>query len=990
MRLDRNRFAASMLLVALMISVLFAALPLPALDVSSLYNGLDTPKNMLSYQSNGHGLFFETGGWLMSNANYALRVKFLGANTVTPQSSQISNAADRPAALSQVTYANLWNGISLTYDAPAGTIARSTYTLEPGADPTAIRLEYNTQTQLRSDGALETRFANGAITESAPVAWQDINGQRVSVDVAFLIRPDQSVGFQLGAYDLAQRLIIDPAIAWNTFLGAAGADDFGYSLAIDSADNIYIGGQSYGNWGSPLIAFHNSGSNNSDEFVAKLNSSGNLVWNTILGSNSTGGNDLIRDLTLDASGNIYVTGGSPDVWQDVAAPITGFGGTSDAFVAQLDNTGAVQWYTFLGGSNMDSGYGIARDSNGNLYVAGGSYASWGSPVRAFATGNDPFAAKLNSSGTLLWNTFLGGSGSSDNGRDVAVDASGNVYVLGDADASWSPATGWVGGTDAFVAKLDSSGAITWAKAFGSSLTDQGIRIALDASNNILVSGISQGPWGTPANPHPGAYTWSTFAAKFDSNMTPVWNTFYPGDEPGSILPDGSNVTYTGYAYSTFENPVNPFQGGSDAFVITLNGSTGALVSNTFVGGSGWDQGYSFAKNSNGSYVVSGLSFSTWGSPVNPFAGNSDAMVAMTGSLTNANLSALSISAGTLSPSFAAATISYTASVPYATSSVTVTPLAEGTIQVRVNSGSWASVTSGSASSGLALSTGSNTINVKVTAADGVTTKTYTITVTRQLNNDADLSSLSISAGTLSPAFSAATTSYTASALYATSSITVTPTFSDSNAAILARLNSGSWVQLTSGSASSALTLNVGSNTLEVKVEAQDGVATKTYTITFTRGAASTVKTLGGLSISADTLTPAFATATTTYTASDLFATSSLTVTPTQTDANASIQARVNGGSWSTVTSGSASGALTLNVGSNTVEVKVTAQDGTTTQTYTITFTRGAADTNSALGGITLPPELTDLTPSPFDTGTLTYTGSVNNTTSTLSIPPTRL
>jgi hypothetical protein len=137
----------------------------------------------------------------------------------------------------------------------------------------------------------------------------------------------------------------------------------------------------------------------------------------------------------------------------------------------------------------------------------------------------------------------------------------------------------------------------------------------------------------------------------------------------------------------------------------------------------------------------------------------------------------------------------------------------------------------------------------------------------------------------------------------------------------------------------------------VKVTAQDGTTTSTYTITVTRAASlSNVATLSGLTLSSGTLSPGFATGTTSYTASVLNDTSTVTVTPTRTEANATIQVRVNAGSYAAVTSGSASGSLSLNVGSNTINVLVTAQDGTTTATYTITVTRHVPPVTCSGGG----------------------------------------
>ena len=251
----------------------------------------------------------------------------------------------KAAPLSRVTYAELWPGISVAYDAPGSGIARSTWTLAPGADPAAIRLRYNRAVKLTEAGELGIAFDTGAMTESRPVAWQEVDGARLPVEVAFVRLDDDVVGFRVGSYRADLPLTIDPTLTWNTFLGGSG-DDSGNGIAVDGSGNVYVAGYSTATWGSPVRAYTSS---------------------------------------------------------------------IDAFAAKLTSAGALTWNTFLGGSGDDCGHAIAVDGSGNVYVAGYSTATWGSPVRAYTSSIDAFAAKLTSAGALTWNTFLGGSGD-DAGR----------------------------------------------------------------------------------------------------------------------------------------------------------------------------------------------------------------------------------------------------------------------------------------------------------------------------------------------------------------------------------------------------------------------------------------------------------------------------------------------------------------------------------------------------------------------------------------------
>jgi uncharacterized repeat protein (TIGR02543 family) len=298
---------------------------------------------------------------------------------------------------------------------------------------------------------------------------------------------------------------------------------------------------------------------------------------------------------------------------------------------------------------------------------------------------------------------------------------------------------------------------------------------------------------------------------------------------------------------------------------------------------------------------------------------------------DASLSALTISSGSLSPTFSRGTTSYTATVANSVSTVTITPTVN---QVNATTVQYIGATGTTAFTG-AIAVGSNVIRTVVTAHDESTTSTYTVTVTR-ISNDATLSAITLSSGTLSPTFASGTESYTASVGHSVTSITLTPTRTQGNATITVN-----GTAVTSGSASGSIALNVGSNSITVVVTAQDGTTTKSYSVIVTR-AGSADATLSSLALSTGTLSPTFSSGTESYTASVINSVTSVTVTPARTQANATIT--VNG---TAVTSGSASGSISLNVGSNTISVVVTAQDGSTTKSYTVTLTRLSNDATLA-------------------------------------------
>ena len=343
---------------------------------------------------------------------------------------------------------------------------------------------------------------------------------------------------------------------------------------------------------------------------------------------------------------------------------------------------------------------------------------------------------------------------------------------------------------------------------------------------------------------------------------------------------------------------------------------------------------------------------------------------------NADLGGLTISSGTLSPQFSSSDITYTASVDNSVTQVTVTPTAsDSSATITVNDNT---VTSGIGYIVIGLIAGEpNTVTVIVTAQDS-TTKTYIITLTRAaatLSDNADLGGLTISSGTLSPQFSSSDITYTASVDNSVTQVTVTPTASDSLAAITVNDNT-----VTSGIGYIVIGLTVGEpNTVTVIVTAQDST-TKTYIITVTRAALSGNADLGGLTISSGTLSPQFSSSDITYTASVANSVTQVTVTPTASDSSAAITVNDN-----TVTSGIGYIVIGLTVGEpNTVTVIVTAQDSTT-KTYIITVTRAALSGNADLGGLTISSGT--LSPQ-FSSSDITYTASVANSVTQVTVTPT--
>jgi hypothetical protein len=573
---------------------------------------------LLQLTAAGHVLGFKQSGFYVAAANHLLHVQFVGSTGVSPRGLEVQKSDDGNSQLAAVAYIDLWPGINLRYESVEHGIAMSTWEISPGSDMNQIRLRYNSPVNIEGDGSLKIDYETGWMKVSAPIAWQEIDGHHLPVDVAFRLfetaEKEQLLGFHVGHYDPTYPLIIDPTLTWNTFMGSTGFDTC-TSMARDDSGNIYLTGYSSASWGMPVNE-HRGGN---DAFAAKLDANGNLIWNTFMGSSST---DEGQAIAVDNNGFIYVTGQSGGTW-----------GGDDAFVAKLDADGIRLWHTFLGSiSDEDQGNAITVDDSGSIFVAGRSDGSWGWPVDDHIGNNvdDAFVAKLDANGLLIWNTFMGSSGY-DYANAIAVSESGKVYVVGESYATWGmpkhPHTG-DGYKDVFAAKLDAGGGLEWNTFMGGEDPDRGTSLIVDDNENVYIVGDSYVTWGDPNSSFMGYR--DAFVAKLNDQGIRIFNTFMGSsgvDSGWDITIDLSgNIYVVGTSDGAWGNPISAYKGSMDAFAVKLD-NEGARIWNTFIGSSSQDDGIGIAVDPNDNIYVAGNSYATWGKPIIDYAGDSDVFIA---------------------------------------------------------------------------------------------------------------------------------------------------------------------------------------------------------------------------------------------------------------------------------------------------------------------------------------------------------------------------
>ena len=385
------------------------------------------------------------------------------------------------------------------------------------------------------------------------------------------------------------------SFVWAVRVGGS-TGEIAYGIAVDASGNVHVTGYFTGTVdfdpGGGTSDLTSAGSN--EVFVVKLDSSGTFVWAKRFGGSAS---DFGLGVSLDSSGNVYTTGyfnGTVDFGPtgDVRYRLTSVA-SNDVFVVKLDSSGSSVWAKSFGGNGTDSVYEIVVDGSGNVYTTGFFFGTvdfdpGAGTSNLTATGTDDvFVSKLDSSGSLVWAKSFGGT-STDYGRAIAVDSSGNVYTTGNfrGTVDFDPGAGTsnltsAGNDDVFVSKLDSSGTFVWAKSFGGIDFDYGRAIAVDASGIVYVTGDFNGT----VDFDPGAGTSNltsagdndVFVSKLDSSGSLVWAKSFGGSSAEfgqSIEVDGSgNVT----ALGTFQLVVD-FDPGAGTRNLSSLGSNDVFVS----------------------------------------------------------------------------------------------------------------------------------------------------------------------------------------------------------------------------------------------------------------------------------------------------------------------------------------------------------------------------------------------------------------------------
>lgn len=526
-----------------------------------------------------------------------------------------------------VRYEQLYPGVDAVLYGNPGQLEYD-FIVAPGASPDVIRLRFDGADRLTldSDGNLVASVGGSELVKSAPMVYQEINGERVEVTGAYVLDGDE-VGFEVGAYDQSQELVIDPILIFGSYLGGA-LTDIGFGVATDDEGNVYVTGQTdslnFPTTSGVLSEDIHGNVTPQDVFVTKISADGSdILYSTYLGG--TGNNDIGFDIEVDSDNQAFIAGRASG--SDFPVTAGAFSTDGGGFVAKLSDDGSELLYSTLLGTNTDA-FGLEIDGDGQAYVVGWDLQNqFDVPGNAYQTqggGNgDAIVGVLNEAGTaLVAGTYIGGS-DREQGLDISRDADGYIYVTGQTPSEDFPTVNAFQNNkadqpDAFVVKFmpDLSDVMysTYLGGDGAGQSDQGYGIDADDDGNAYVTGFTtSSDFPTSGNAFQGAYggNQDAFVTKFGPNGNLIYSTFLGGsnsEHGAGIEVDGDgNAHVVGTTFSVNFPTEDAFQsssgGAPDAFATKLNASGSDVIYSTYIGGDATDRSGNTGTNAAGGVIA---------------------------------------------------------------------------------------------------------------------------------------------------------------------------------------------------------------------------------------------------------------------------------------------------------------------------------------------------------------------------------------------------
>lgn len=380
---------------------------------------------------------------------------------------------------------------------------------------------------------------------------------------------------------------VAPSIAWEHAVGSSGYEQL-EDLRPTADGGCILVGMTYGNDGDVVGSYVAP-----DAWVVKLTTTGALEWQKVLGGS---GYDMGTSIRQTPDGGYVFAGLTNSLDGDVGV---NYGGR-DAWLVRLDASGNLLWERSYGGSLSDEGMSVELTNDGGYVLGCHSLSSDGDV--AFNNGDDDWwVVKLDSVGDIEWQRVLGSS-AADWLRGVMQTSAGDFVVHGVTQGNDGDVLGNHGGMDAWVVRLEASGAVLWQRPLGGSAYDWVFSVDETTVGDLVLGCESESDDGDVSQPIAGNDAW---VVKLDANGTLLWDrsyggSLYDGVRWLAVMPDGGCV-FVGSTYSLNGDVVGN-HGGGDAWVVRLD-DAGALLWQKPVGGSLLEQGASVHPTADGGYLL---------------------------------------------------------------------------------------------------------------------------------------------------------------------------------------------------------------------------------------------------------------------------------------------------------------------------------------------------------------------------------------------------
>ncbi|HTB31991.1 MAG TPA: hypothetical protein VK808_08205, partial [Bacteroidia bacterium] len=508
-------------------------------------------------------------GWMMNFLNHSPEMTVTSQIKHKDVFNYISASQDNSDVYSyqEIWYKNVYDNVDVRYYPAKDGSLEYDMVCKPGFDKNAISIQMDgiSTVVVKDDGSLALKTSVGEMNLPTPIAYQNVDGKRVKVDVKYSVSQNNIVTFNIGEYDKSKTLLIDPiALRWATWVNSnsTGANH-GHGIWIDPAGNIYV--------------------------VARVDGSTNMITTGAFDVTANGGIDLIIGKYTE-----------PD---------------------SVGGSGVRVWQTYVGGSADDNPYACEMGPDGNLYITGytastdfpllGGSAFSGASIDDRAQGpNNIFIMKITPDGKSIKSSVIGGNGN-DESYDLRFSSTGDVVICGNTTStnldSIFPGTGATntnhGSVDVLIFKINSDlSTIKWMKNYGGTGIDEAtIMLDNQANDDIYVAGYttsSNFPTTKPRQSALGGIE-SGFIQKFNSNGGTVWSSYYqagPGQTAQILCMEFNTLNdqlyFGGITSGLSTNNISskayqktPGGGANDFFVANMDTAQN-FISGTYIGGNG--------------------------------------------------------------------------------------------------------------------------------------------------------------------------------------------------------------------------------------------------------------------------------------------------------------------------------------------------------------------------------------------------------------------